>query len=67
MAFKHPMKQVKKPAVAQNPAGKVGAAQIFGRQPLPARPVAPEAMGPDKDAAIKQKKMGAAEVFGRRR
>jgi hypothetical protein len=65
MAFKAPMTLVKKPIAA--PPAKVGAAQVFGRPALPQRPVAPEAMGPDKDAQLKKKKMGAAEVFGRRR
>jgi|GEM_PF-6746556 len=47
--------------------GKVGAAQVFSRPKLPQRPVAPESMGPDKDAELKKKKMGASEIFGRRR
>ena len=71
MAFKAPMKLVKRPVEAKNPAAvapavqqKVGAAQVFARQPP--RPVAPEAMGPDKDEAMKKKKMGAAEIFGTR-
>jgi hypothetical protein len=67
MATMHSIRSAKKPVEVSNPAAKVGAAQVFGRQALPSRPVAPEAMGPDKDAVLKQKKMGAAEVFGRRR
>lgn len=47
--------------------GKVGAAQIFTRSKLPKRPAAPESAGPDKDAEQKKKKMGASEIFGRRR
>ena len=68
----------KKPVEAKNPNTvapkteanqKLGAAQIFGRTPL-ARVVAPEAAGPDKDAAMKkqkEKKLGAAEIFARGR
>ncbi|HEV2709154.1 MAG TPA: hypothetical protein VGU67_02975 [Edaphobacter sp.] len=46
--------------------GKLCAQHVFGRGKLPARTAAPESSGPDKDAAIKQK-MGASEIFGRRR
>lgn len=47
---------------------KVGAAQVFGRQALPASPTAPDSTSPDKDDdETKQKKTGAAEIFGRRR
>jgi hypothetical protein len=52
---------------AKNAGGKVGAAHVFARAKLPQRPVAPESMGPDKDAEAKKRKMGAAEIFGRRR
>jgi hypothetical protein len=65
MVMKQPMRLVKPPQTHTD--AKVGAAQVFGRGQLPQRPIAPESAGPDKDAQIKKKKMGAAEVFGPRR